>query len=319
LSVDRINFLKSYKSIDNNIYFSDTNGRLGITLRPGFDSINTPSYLVSYKYYNGAIVDKNGYIGIDFKERQESVAPLTDKKLSILGDSISTYEGWIPDGYAKYYPRGDIDSYEKTWWWKLIQLSGMTLCRNASWSGSTVVGGTGNTEGFAGCSDTRINDLTNPNNGDTPDIIICYISTNDWVSKQIGTFSSTDEVDKTSENITQIAPAYALMLYKIRNAYPNAVVYCVTSFEGRIANSDDTYPIINAFGETIHDVNHAISEIAHIFGARVIDLNVSGIHYWNVANYMVDGRLHPNSKGTDVISKLIYKQLYNDFINGTGL
>lgn len=269
--------------------------------------------LYSNKYQLG-IADSDGNVICDLGViNSAQTNSLIGKKLSILGDSISTYSGWIPSGYAIYYPSGNVNSVDKTWWYKLIQMSGMELCRNASWSGSRVSGVSNGTTAAAGCSTVRINDLTNPDTGDTPDIIICYISTNDWAGGiQCGAYESSYDLP-TEGTINEIAPAYALMLYKLRNKYPDAAIYCTTSFEGRRANGDNTYPILNSKSEPIHKVNHAIIEIAHIFGCRIIDLETSGIHFWNISNYTTDGTLHPNDAGHTIIAKLMYKQLMNDF------
>ena len=62
----------------------------------------------------------------------------------IIGDSYSTYEGYIPQGYAPYYtPRAaersmDVTSVELTWWYKLSTELGFNISENNSWSGSTV-------------------------------------------------------------------------------------------------------------------------------------------------------------------------------------
>lgn len=252
-------------------------------------------------------------INVYIKNQSEYVTkPLEGKKLSILGDSISTYQGYIPSGYSPYYPNSDVNDVTKTWWSKLISLSDMTLLKNASWSGSGVTGDISTTNGRVGCSDARINELKDGTT--TPDIIICYITTNDWANDNaIGTFDSKDEIDLTPRTISNISEAYALMLYKLRTTYPNAFVYCVTSLEGRTTSNDTVYPILNGNSETIHEVNHAITEIAHIFGARVIDLQTCGIHYWNIGNYSVDGKLHPNNAGMTIIAETIYKQLLRDF------
>ena len=67
--------------------------------------------------------------------------------LLIIGDSYSTYEGMIPEGYAVYYSkegRGDPEfmvtkmELEDTWWMRLINATGATLAQNNSWSGSTL-------------------------------------------------------------------------------------------------------------------------------------------------------------------------------------
>ena len=41
--------------------------------------------------------------------------PFLGKKISILGDSISTFSGYIPSGNATWYPRGEITSVKDTW------------------------------------------------------------------------------------------------------------------------------------------------------------------------------------------------------------
>ena len=57
-------------------------------------------------------------------EKYVSSNSLKGKYLSIIGDSISTYQGWnnvdpIP-GAAVYYPHGSIDNVDKTYWKKLV-------------------------------------------------------------------------------------------------------------------------------------------------------------------------------------------------------
>ena len=43
--------------------------------------------------------------------------PKTGMKLSILGDSISTFKGWIPEGNLVFYPEnGTVKDVAQTWW-----------------------------------------------------------------------------------------------------------------------------------------------------------------------------------------------------------
>ena len=61
----------------------------------------------------------------------------------ILGDSFSTFEGYIPEGYYIYYSENpekntDVRKVEYTWWHRLIQETGSNLVLNNSWSGSTI-------------------------------------------------------------------------------------------------------------------------------------------------------------------------------------
>jgi len=59
------------------------------------------------------------------------------KKVSIVGASISTYRGFI-NGNRYYYPCGDVDSVNKTWWMLLIESLHYSLSQNLSWSGARV-------------------------------------------------------------------------------------------------------------------------------------------------------------------------------------
>ena len=56
----------------------------------------------------------------------------------IFGDSYSTYEGYIPDGYATYYPSLDVLTVDETWWMRYIKKINGNLIQNNSWSGSTI-------------------------------------------------------------------------------------------------------------------------------------------------------------------------------------
>ena len=63
--------------------------------------------------------------------------------IMIFGDSYSTYEGCIPEGYEVYYSGKrqnppDVSSPSLTWWGRVIDATESTLVQNNSWSGSTI-------------------------------------------------------------------------------------------------------------------------------------------------------------------------------------
>ena len=65
------------------------------------------------------------------------------KNIMIIGDSYSTFKGYIPNGYAAYYDPEqshgiDVASVSDTWWYKLCAEENLNLVLNNSWSGSTV-------------------------------------------------------------------------------------------------------------------------------------------------------------------------------------
>lgn len=78
--------------------------------------------------------------------------PTKTVKVGILGDSISTFKGWLTtEDYNPFYPDYDpnvgsdaakaVDSVEKTWWHRLIYvyMKDAVLDVNSSWQGTRVV------------------------------------------------------------------------------------------------------------------------------------------------------------------------------------
>ena len=68
---------------------------------------------------------------------------MKSENIMIFGDSYSTYEGYIPAGYAVYYSGHrdnppDVFDVKNTWWSRLIAETDSTLVQNNSWSGSTI-------------------------------------------------------------------------------------------------------------------------------------------------------------------------------------
>ena len=147
---------------------------------------------------------------------------LAGKTVSILGDSISTFEGYIPvnDGFnlehLSRYPQDNLlTDVSETWWMQIIDRLNANLGINDSWRGATVSGAvpvtTGTTGENAGMANlTRILNLGS--NG-TPDIIIFYGGTNDLahVSK-IGSFDP-DNAPTVADltDATTISPIVAFL------------------------------------------------------------------------------------------------------------
>ena len=112
------------------------------------------------------------------------------KKVSILGDSYSTFQGMIPEGYAVYYPNNgnDVKEVSQTWWDLYIKAKGYQLETNDSWSGSTICGtGYGRMDSSGNNFISRVDKLGNP------DIILIFGGTNDaWANSPIGEYQYAD-------------------------------------------------------------------------------------------------------------------------------
>lgn len=249
-------------------------------------------------------------LSLSSKVSSDYFSALKGKKLGIVGDSISTYEGWVPDGYDVYYGNGGVlPSVENTYWKIAINELGMVV-GNCSWSGSFVSGdSTSTSNANIGTSTKRINDLSA--DGINPDIVLVYMGTNDFLfGKDKGEFNmSSDYVDG---NISTFMNAYALLLTKIRKAYPNCKILCGT-MPLQFASSPDLYinnnwTSVRTKGESIPEWNDAIKEIAKAFGCGVVDFATCAI---NLHSDTLEDRCHPNIKGHKLMAERLIKDLLN--------
>ena len=233
----------------------------------------------------------------------------SSKKVSIIGDSISTFTGYVPSGYATYYPRQDVTSVDKLWWKIALDKTGMQLLKNAAWASSTVVGD--DTQGaIVASSDARIADLAD---GDTkPDIVIVLIGTNDFGrSYSIGTFTDTDTIP-TASNIADFKPAYAKMIGKIHTAYPEAKVFACTLIPRTFSGGG--YPVKNQNNESLYAYNKAIKDVAEMMNCSVIDINMnSGINVNNLPNHFIQetsgSYIHPLASGQALVGECVAREL----------
>lgn len=150
--------------------------------------------------------------------------PLTAQvKVSILGDSYSTYEGWNPEGSAIWYDknlRNDVSKVDQTWWHQLIEDNGLELELNNSYSGATIC----NT-GYGGNDYTDRSFLTRADKlGKNPDIIYVFGGTNDaWAGSPLGEYDGKD--------MKTVRPATKAMFQKIKSTYPEAVCFAIINTE----------------------------------------------------------------------------------------
>ena len=227
---------------------------------------------------------------------------LQGKKVSILGDSISTFTGTMPADYNVYYPEhGDIPNAGQTWWGQLLTNTGMVLCRNASSANTDVTGNSLALDGSApGCSIRRLVDLRGTD-GSSPDVIIIYMGINDFArSRTLGNFTAPGV--QTEGEVMVFTDAYELMLQKIKALYPAASIYCCTLLERCDMEGNTGAPAVNLNGDTVADFNTQIKAIAAAYGASVIDFYNCGINYTNLSLFTVDG-IHPTWIGAGVLGQ----------------
>ncbi len=201
-------------------------------------------------------------------------------KISILGDSISTFAG-ITTPMGVFYDeatceRAGIRSAEDTWWMQVIRAMGGTLEVNNSCAGTTVCG----RQAMAGCSDFRTAGLG------SPDVILVWMGLND------AAFGLP---------LDRFETAYRQMLQKLRYHNPGAEIWCGTFCPGRPTDPDEPlfFSLFNAETAIPFDTySLLIRELAAECGCRAADLWAPRQEY-----DAMDG-VHPDRNGMKTIAEL---------------
>lgn len=179
------------------------------------------------------------------------------KSVSILGDSYSTYEGYLkPDTNEVWYHKdycikdNDLTTPEQTWWHQLIKRKGWKLCQNNSYSGSTI-----SNTGYRKEDYTRRAFTNRMDNLGDPDIIFIFGATNDsWVPAPIGEYKWNNW---THEDCYAFRPALARMLDYMTRRYLNVELYFILNSELSAAINESTLTICERYGVPViqlHDI-----------------------------------------------------------------
>lgn len=161
--------------------------------------------------------------------------PTAEKELgwkpsvSILGDSYSTFEGYLePDTNAVWYfavpdtTRTDVSDVKQTWWHRFLTDNGLRLCKNNSFSGATICYTGYRKEDYSNRSFlNRATELGNP------DMILIFGGTNDsWAKSPVGEYNFGK---KSEGEFKAVRPALDEMLDRIEGRYPNVPVYFIVN------------------------------------------------------------------------------------------
>lgn len=258
----------------------------------------------------GAIAMPSGRIlkgGKEFNPYLEWKAhnPYFGKQFSVLGDSISTLDGYNPLGYNLFYFgencfRSGVREMKDTWWGKVIDFFGGELLVNNSWSGSRVTQLPGSDSLFpSGCSDERTGNLHISNV--VPDVIIVYLGTNDWANGVPIEFEGCTLLGHEYNDI--FVSAYGNMIRKIRSNYPNAEIWCCTLC-ATFMSSDPSFHFPYKYnGNYINKYNQIIETVANQQNCKLIDLFSYSVPYDSI-----DGS-HPNVNGMNTLATLMIRSI----------
>lgn len=215
------------------------------------------------------------------------------KKISILGDSISTFKGMIPPSCHTCYPKDDSDvvSADLTWWALLCSRMKLELVVNQSYSGARISPCGLEAHSIDSCfsSYERWGFL-----GEA-DLIILFGGTNDYGSA----------IDPASPAFFR--SSYRTLLHNLGARYPKAKVFCCTP----IKRLDRPFNKANANGLDYLGLCSIVREEARASGCSLIDL--ATMDYDEDDHVLCDG-LHPTAKGLAMIESMMENAISKEII-----
>ncbi len=184
----------------------------------------------------------------------------TPPRISVLGDSYSTFRGWIPKGNAIYYPqnasKNDVQNAEECWWYLVNEELGGKLERNESWSGSTIC----NT-GYKQADFSKFSFVNRTERlGDPTLILVCGATNDSWAGSPIGDYKWGDW---TTEDLFTFRPAMAKMLADLKANYPKARVYFILNSQLSDAINDSVHEICRHYQVPCVDLHDIEKQSGH--------------------------------------------------------
>ncbi len=267
------------------------------------------------------------------------------KYISILGDSISTFEGYSNDyttqnkdikgnndgrGNDTAYPRLAEISVEDTWWKRTINQAGLKLCVNNSSAGD-LVADEASRIGYGGGRSTQLHDNTtknsedptissNPANQDQnediyPDIVAIYFGINDF----------TNHIEDVDASVKSFENNYKQIVNKIMETYgakEDFKLFVFTLFpEEGVSDGNHHYTLEKFPGEddyqaALDKYNTVIRSIAQDNRKiEVVDL-ARKYHFTRdeFKPYALPDNLHPNERGMRLMSNAFLEELYRVYV-----
>ncbi len=268
------------------------------------------------------------------------------KYLSVIGDSISTYEGISNNtdynktigNNAVYYPTSSSNFYDYTYtyWGRLMTDLGMKLAVNNAWSGSRAYGGKVSTydDNMLKRATELDNDNGTPNDPSddiNPDVILIYLSVNDLNRGSPKDDALYNKLIAPNANQTQILNEWFAGVQETADKSNGKIIAGTTfkSWEASYALSlqamKEKYPNAEIYCMLLVGVNHTrvtasavvrhntfITAIAEYMGATVIDQENNGMFNSKTCHaYGGDATaVHPSSYGHKMIERLIVETIY---------
>lgn len=159
----------------------------------------------------------------------------------IMGDSYSTYKGYIPLGYHFYYSDEReqtpiVKGVEKTWWNILSNKKNFKIILNDSFSGSTICNMVRETLTVESSFVSRVDKYIAENffAENKIDKVFIFGGTNDsWIGSPIGELKYSDW---TADDLKYVLPAFCYLIDRVKKVVEDITVIINTGLKEEIAN-----------------------------------------------------------------------------------
>lgn len=149
----------------------------------------------------------------------------------IIGDSYSTFDGYIPKDYDTWYTKDsektDVHDVTETWWWQLVKETDSNLIQNESFSGTTICNterpNIPHTSFYYRLEENLIANGFFENN--PIDTIFLFGGTNDsWIDSPIG---DIDNINFDEESLKHVLPAFYYIVKRLQSVAPSSKIIVV--------------------------------------------------------------------------------------------
>ena len=225
---------------------------------------------------------------------------ISGKYISVLGDSISSFDGYSNNTsynttlaqnepcYSTTATNCIVTDVNETWWMQAINKTGAKLLVNNSWAGDELNSSASPGQGLVRAAQLHCD--TGVNSGTKPDIIAAYIGTNDIRSME-GTSKFTND--------------YTSLIDILTTEYPNAEIFLFTALPIDFAQ-------INV--DSYNDVIRNLVKNSNNSKLHLVDLyKNTGITTENQTTYQFD-KLHPNLEGMDRITDVFVNAMIDSLV-----
>lgn len=257
------------------------------------------------------------------------------KKVSIIGDSISTFRGYIFENQSKrynpYYPNswtengatvwGNVLSERNTWWWKLIynQMTNARLEVLNAYSGSSCCYIDANTPNYnkhsvtdAASTDYSFRNRYRREGIGNPDLVIIYGGRNDF-GKYGG--STDDYLGSYSESAIETQYNEALDKSYVYRNFTNALTGLITEIH---IDHPNTKFLVLCHDMISDGYESSCKAVAKVLATKGIDVKCVSFHKTgtkNETNTTIGiskdhgSSCHPDAAGTTAMANYIYNQV----------